>query len=296
MKLRFDSQVMDLLEGAIDLHIHSAPDVYLRILNDVELAQQAKAMGMRAILVKNHFVETASRAQVASEVADFPVFGGIALNLTVGGLNSHAVDVALKLGAKVVWMPTLHAQQFLENRDHVANLAAQLGQDVKGIYLLNADGQLKEEVYPILDLIAKWNVILATGHITVREALALVRAAAERGVRKIVVTHPCASFVNYSVEDMKAILDAGATYLEHVYNDTTRQVAHPIKVADLYNAIKAIGAEHCIMSTDSGQWLNPVPAQQMGIYIKDMLNLGLSAREIRTMVADNPAQALGIYI
>ncbi len=296
MKLRFDSQVMDLLEGAIDLHIHSAPDVYPRILNDVELAQQAKAMGMRAILVKNHFVETASRAQVASEVADFPVFGGIALNLTVGGLNSHAVDVALKLGAKAVWMPTLHAQQFLENRDHVANLAAQLGQDVKGIYLLNADGQLKEEVYPILDLIAKWNVILATGHITVREALALVRAAAERGVRKIVVTHPCASFVNYSVEDMKAILDAGATYLEHVYNDTTRQVAHPIKVADLYNAIKAIGAEHCIMSTDSGQWLNPVPAQQMGIYIKDMLNLGLSAREIRTMVADNPAQALGIYI
>lgn len=296
MKLRFDSQVMDLLEGAIDLHIHSAPDVYPRILNDVELAQQAKAMGMRAILIKNHFVETASRAQVASEVADFPVFGGIALNLTVGGLNSHAVDVALKLGAKVVWMPTLHAQQFLENRDHVANLAAQLGQDVKGIYLLNADGQLKEEVYPILDLIAKWNVILATGHITVREAMALVRAAAERGVRKIVVTHPCASFVNYSVEDMKAILDAGATYLEHVYNDTTRQVAHPIKVADLYNAIKAIGAEHCIMSTDSGQWLNPVPAQQMGIYIKDMLNLGLSAREIRTMVADNPAQALGIYI
>ncbi len=296
MKLRFDSQVMDLLEGAIDLHIHSAPDVYPRILNDVELAQQAKAMGMRAILVKNHFVETASRAQVASEVADFPVFGGIALNLTVGGLNSHAVDVALKLGAKVVWMPTLHAQQFLENRDHVANLAAQLGQDVKGIYLLNADGQLKEEVYPILDLIAKWNVILATGHITVREAMVLVRAAAERGVRKIVVTHPCASFVNYSVEDMKAILDAGATYLEHVYNDTTRQVAHPIKVADLYNAIKAIGAEHCIMSTDSGQWLNPVPAQQMGIYIKDMLNLGLSAREIRTMVADNPAQALGIYI
>lgn len=295
MKLRFEAKVMGLLEGAIDMHIHSAPDVYPRILNDVELALQAREMGMRAILVKNHFVETASRAQVASEVADFAVFGGIALNLTVGGLNPHAVDVALKLGAKVVWMPTLHAQKFIENKSHVANLAAQLGEDIQGIYILKPNGDLKDEVYPILDLIAKWDVVLATGHITIQEAMALVQAAASRGVRKIVVTHPCASFVDYSVDDMKAILDAGATYLEHVYNDTTRQVAHPIKVADLYNAIKAIGPQHCIMSTDSGQWLNPVPTQQMGIYITDMLKLGLSERDIRVMVADNPARALGIY-
>ncbi len=90
------------------------------------------------------------------------------------------------------------------------------------------------------------------------------------------------------------MLDLGVTYLEHTYNDVTRQVSHPIKLEDLYNGIKAIGSKHCIMSTDAGQWLNPVPVQQMGIYIKDMLNFGIAERDIRTMVSDNPAHILGM--
>jgi len=294
MKLRFEKQVMDLLQGAIDMHIHAAPDVYPRILNDVELALQAKEMGMRAIVIKNHFVITADRAQIASAVADFPVFGGIALNLQVGGLNRHAVDTALKLGAKIVWLPTLHSEKFVRNKSHVANLAGELGDDLKGITILNKDGSLKEALYPIFKLIAKKGAILATGHVTMKEAKIAVREAARTGVKKIVVTHPLASFVNYRVKDMREILDLGATYLEHVFNDTTRQVSRPIERKALYEGIKNIGAKHCIMSTDSGQWLNPVPVQQMGIYINDMLRLGLSANQIRTMVARNPARALGL--
>ena len=294
MKLRFEKQVMDLLQGAIDMHIHAAPDVYPRILNDVELALQAKEMGMRAIVIKNHFVITADRAQIASAVADFPVFGGIALNLQVGGLNRHAVDTALKLGAKIVWLPTLHSEKFVRNKSHVANLAGELGDDLKGITILNKDGTLKEALYPIFKLIAQKGAILATGHVTMQEAKIAVREAARVGVRKIVVTHPLASFVNYRVKDMREILDLGATYLEHVFNDTTRQVSRPIERKALYEGIRNIGAKHCIMSTDSGQWLNPVPVQQMGIYINDMLRLGLSANQIRTMVADNPARALGL--
>ncbi|UCF91436.1 MAG: hypothetical protein JSW39_24710 [Desulfobacterales bacterium] len=294
MRLRFEKRVMDLLEGAIDLHIHSAPDVYPRILNDVELALQAKEMGMRAILIKNHFVTTADRAQIASEVTDFPVFGGIALNLQVGGLNPLAVDTALKLGAKIVWLPTLHAQKFIHNKSHVTHLAGELGDDLQGIYILNEDDTLRDELYPIFRLIAEKNAILATGHVSLKEAKVAVREAARAGVKKIVVTHPLASFVNYSIEDMQEILALGASYLEHVFNDTTRQVGHPIARQALYEGIKGVGARHCIMSTDSGQWLNPVPVQQMGIYINDMLRFGLSAAEIRTMVAENPAQALGL--
>jgi len=109
MKFRFEDNVTALLKGAIDFHIHSAPDVYPRLLNDVELALSAKENGMRAILVKNHYFETAGRAQIASDVADFKVFGGIALNLTNGGINKHAVKMALKLGAKQVWLPTVHS-------------------------------------------------------------------------------------------------------------------------------------------------------------------------------------------
>lgn len=294
MKVRFAKEVLDLLEGAIDIHIHSAPDLYPRILNDVELARQAKEMGMRAILIKNHFTETAGRAQVASVEADFDVFGGIALNLSVGGLNTHAVEVSLKLGAKTVWMPTLHSRKFLVDKSHVANLAGEIREGLEGIYLLTDDGSIKEELCPIFDLIAQGNSSLATGHISKEEAKVVVAEALRRGVKKIVVTHPMASFVSYGVDDMKEILDLGATYLEHVYNDTTRQVSHPITREALFEGIKAIGADHCIMSTDSGQWLNPVPIQQMGIYIQDMLDFGFSPQEIRTMVAHNPAKMLGL--
>ena len=163
------------------------------------------------------------------------------------------MDVALKLGAKIVWLPTLHAQRFLQNKNHVANLAGELGDNIQGIYILNDDGSLKEELYPIFDLIAKSNATLATGHVTIEEAKIAVREAAKHGVKKIMVTHPLASFCNYSVKDMKEMLDLGATYLEHVYNDTTRQVSHPIKVEDLYNGIRSVGAKHCVMSTDAGR-------------------------------------------
>jgi predicted TIM-barrel fold metal-dependent hydrolase len=294
MRLRFENRVLELLEGAIDIHVHSAPDVYPRILNDVELARHAKEMGMRAILIKNHFTETAGRAQVATAETDFAVFGGIALNFSVGGLNSHAVELALKLGAKTVWLPTLHSRKFVLDKSHVAHLAGEIREGLEGIYLLNKDGSLTEELFPIFDLIGQWGSSLATGHISKEEAKSVVAAAAKRGVKKIVVTHPLASFVDYSVDEMKEILDLGATYLEHVYNDTTRQVSHPITREALFSGIQAVGASHCIMSTDSGQWLNPVPAQQMGIYIQDMLNFGFSPQEIRTMVSDNPATLLGL--
>lgn len=294
MNLRFRPEVHGLLEGAVDIHIHSAPDVYPRIQNDVELALQAQEMGMRAILIKNHWGETAGRAALASQVTGFKVFGGIALNLSVGGLNPHAVAPALKMGAKTVWMPTLHSREFVKNKSHVKNLAGEIPGGLEGVSVLNPDGSLCEECYAIFDLIRAHDSSLATGHLSKPEAKMLVAEAARRGVQKIIITHPLASFVGYSPQEMKELLDLGATWLEHVFNDTTRQVGHPITPEALFAGIKAIGAEHSIMSTDSGQWLNPVPSQQMGIYITDALNFGLRQQEVRQMVQENPAAMLGL--
>ncbi|MBU1205658.1 MAG: hypothetical protein KKH04_01820 [Proteobacteria bacterium] len=294
--LRFEKRVRKLLEGSIDVHIHSAPDIFPRILNDVELALMAKQEGMRAILIKSHVVITADRAEIASQQADFPVFGAIALNLPVGGLNLEAVEVALKMGAKEVWMPTIHASHHVAQKDHVPTLAKAIKADMKGIYLLNEDGSLKEELYPIFKKIAEYDVALGTGHITLQEAKMVIKEAAKSGIKKIIVTHPLASFLNYSNEDMKWCLDNGAMFLEHVFNDVTRQVAYPITQKMIADAIRTIGAKHLIMSTDSGQWLNPVPVQQMGIYIKDMLDLGISDEDVRMMVATNPARMLGLEI
>jgi hypothetical protein len=294
MKFRFEKNVLALLEGAIDIHIHSAPDVYPRLLNDVELALSAKENGMRAILVKNHYFETAGRARLASDVAEFPVYGGIALNLTNGGLNKHAVRMAVKQGAKQIWMPTVHSSYFVQNKSHVANLATEIGADVEGISLVKADGSLKDELYEIFDIVKEADVILATGHVTKEEAKLAVKEAARRGVRRILVTHPAATFVHYSVEDMKEILDLGASFLEHTWNDVTRQVSHPLQIPVLFDAIKRVGPAHCIMSTDAGQWLNPPAAQQMGIYIKEALKHGIPEKDVRVMVADNPANILGL--
>ena len=292
--LRFEKRVQKLLEGSIDVHIHSAPDIFPRIMNDVDLALSAKQEGMRAILIKSHVVITADRAEIANQVADFPVFGAIALNLPVGGLNLEAVEVALKMGAKEVWMPTIHASHYVAQKDHVPTLAKAVKEGTKGISLLNGDGSLKQELFPIFKKIAEYNVALGTGHITIQEAKMVVKEAAKVGVKRIIVTHPLATFVNYSNEDMKEALDNGALFLEHVFNDVTRQVAYPITQKKIAEAIRAIGAKYIVMSTDSGQWLNPIPAQSMGIYIKDMLDLGISEDDVRMMVSTNPARMLGL--
>jgi hypothetical protein len=292
--LRFEKRVQRLLEGSIDAHIHSAPDIFPRILNDVELAVLAKQEKMRAILIKSHVVITADRAEIASQQADFPVFGSIALNLPVGGLNIDAVEVALKMGAKEVWLPTIHASHYVAQKDHVPTLAKAVKPGMKGIYLFNPDGSLKEELSPIFKMVAQYDVALGTGHVTKEEALACVKEAAKAGVKKIIITHPLATFVNWSIDDMKQALDSGALFIEHVFNDVTRQVAFPITQKLIADTIKAIGARHTIMSTDAGQWLNPIPTQQMGIYIKDMLDLGISEEDVRAMVSTNPARMLGL--
>jgi len=292
--LRFEKHVQKLLEGSIDVHIHSAPDIFPRIMNDIDLAVMAKQQGMRAILIKNHLLITADRAEIASQQADFPVFGAVALNLTVGGLNLEAVELALKMGAKEVWMPTIHASHYVAQKDHVPTLAKAVKADVKGIYLLKEDGSLREELFPIFKKIAEADVALGTGHINLQEAKVVIKEAAKAGVKKTIVTHPLATFVNYSYEDMKWCLDNGAMFLEHVFNDVTRQVAFPITQKNIADAIRAIGAKYIIMSTDSGQWLNPIPVQSMGIYIKDMLDLGIADDDVRMMVSANPARLLGL--
>ncbi|RJX33337.1 MAG: cytosolic protein [Desulfarculus sp.] len=294
MNLRFRPEVHELLQGSVDIHIHSAPDIFPRIQNDVELALQAQEIGMRAIVIKNHWGETAGRAALASQVTGFRVFGGIALNRSVGGLNPHAVAPALKMGAKLVWMPTMHAQAFVTQKSQVQGLAQEIPGGLEGLGVLNPDGSLRPECYAIFDLIMAHDSCLATGHLSKAEARVLVTEAAKRGVKKIVVTHPMACFVGYSVQEMKQMLDLGATWLEHAFNDTTRVVSQPMTCEALFEGLKAVGADHSIMSTDAGQCINPIPAQQMGIYIGEALNFGLSARQVRQMTQDNPSALLGL--
>jgi hypothetical protein len=172
--------------------------------------------------------------------------------------------------------------------------AKSMPKDVKGIFILQEDGSLVPELGPILEIVAKNGMILATGHLSPEEGLALISEAKKVGVDKIVVTHPVATFVNYSIEQMHEALSRGATYLEHVFNDCTPQVANPLPPSALGDAIRAIGPEYCIMSTDSGQVVNPPPVKVMAWYIKEMLQYGFSQKAIRTMTIANPGRILGL--
>jgi hypothetical protein len=284
----------ELIEGSIDFHIHTGPDVFPRLVNDIEAATQAKAAKMKAILLKNHVTGTGDRAEIASRVVDFPVFGGIALNLPVGGVNPQAVEMALRMGAKEVWMPTIHAEHYQKAVDNVPMFAKLLKSGIKGINLLQPDGSLKNEVRDVLALIAQYDGILATGHISIQEAMALVPEAKKMGIKKIVVTHPLSPMENYSISDMKQILARGATMLEHVVNDITHQMKNPIPASKIADAIKALGPETAIMSTDSGQVINPAPVCSMENFIREMLDHGIPEKDIVLMTRDNPAGMLGI--
>ena len=290
----WEEKARNLLEGAVDFHVHTGPDVFPRIVSDIEVARQAKEWKMRAVLIKSHVTITADRAKIASQQTQFDVFGGLALNYPVGGLNIHAVDIAINLGAKEIWMPTFQSAHYLKNVTHVPMFAKILPVGLKGITILNERNKIKDELRPILEKIAESGIVLGTGHLSVEESMILVREAKKIGVTKIVVTHPLAPFINFTVQEMKDIISEGTTMLEHNFNDCTHQVSHPILPLVIAQAIKEIGAQHCILGSDGGQVINPLPREMMLKFITEMLKAGISTEEIKMMVSENPKKMLGI--
>jgi hypothetical protein len=277
------------LEGAIDLHVHTAPDVYPRRLDDLALARQAAAAGMRAILIKSHHTLTADRASLAERQVDgVRVFGGLALNQAVGGLNPAAVEAALALGARQIWMPTLSA----------ANHRQATGAPGGGIRILDEAGQLRPAVLEILGLIARADVILGTGHLSVPEIVRLAPAARAAGVRRILVTHPEFFVVDMPV-GIQQELAGPDLFFERCLIVTVPP--HPpvpagpvVPLAAIAAAVRQVGVETTVLATDFGQAGNPAPVDGLRSYIAGMQELGFSPAEIERMTRTNPAWLLGL--
>lgn len=290
---KVEARASEILKGSIDMHMHTSPDVHPRILDDIEAAEQAKAAGMKAIVVKNHYTITSDRAEIAKKVTNFPVFGGVVLNHHVGGLNVHAVKAAVELGAKEIWMPTINASNYLKHAEAIPTFAAKIPKAMKGISVVDKRGRLLPAVTSILKIVAENNVILGTGHLSVQESLALIDEAVNAGVKKILVTHPQASFIGFTIEEMKKAVEKGAI-LEHDFVICTRLMKEPISPSLIAKAIRAVGAENCVMSTDGGQNMNPVPVELFKQFIVKMLEFGITADEIQVMIQENPSKLLGI--
>jgi hypothetical protein len=271
------------LSGLVDMHIHTAPDVRPRLLDDLDATRQAAEAGLRAVVLKSHVTGTADRAAMAQKsVAETRVFGGVTLNDTVGGLNPAAAEAALKLGGRIVWMPTVSA------RNHVMMYSA----TPSGISLLTQDGELQPALFDLLDLVKYHDAVLATGHVSVREILALVRAAVSAGVRKVVVTHPEVPWVDMPAGTQAEMRDLGA-YFERCYV-STMVLGGRVPFARIVSDIRQVGVESTVLATDYGHATLPPAVEGMRTYIAALLDEGFSNGDIQVMTGDNPAALLGL--
>jgi hypothetical protein len=272
---------MDFLRGAIDTHVHSFPDVVARKLDDIALVEQARAAGMRGLLLKSHVFSTAERAWLLSKLfPDFRTFGGIALNATVGGLNPAAVDAALKLGAVQVWMPTLSA----------ANHRAHLGGN--GSLTVLDRGRLRPEVVEILRLIAAQGAILATGHLSPAESEALIEAALEIGVGRVNVTHPEWPVTAMPIAVQRRLAETGRVYLERCFVATQPGAPAPIPLAAIAAQIRATPLAQNIIASDFGMPQYAAPVEGLRMFAEQLLAAGFAAGEVAAMCQANPARLL----
>ena len=269
-----------LLSGVIDIHVHSGPDNRPRKFNDLELAQNMKKAGARALVMKSHVLPTMDRAFIAREASGFDVYGAIVLNRQVGGFNPWAVENALKMGAKTVWMPTLDAANHLKWHGKPGGLMA-----------VEA-GRLHEGLNEILQLIADHNAILSSGHIGVDEQKIVIEKAKEKGVKKIVIDHPELGVTKMSVALQKELVDKYGVYLSRCATVEDFRRAYDIHLA----AIREIGCDSTIIVTDAG-----VPEllywdELMGEYLKSFLDAGISREQLCVMTKKNPAKLLDISL
>lgn len=286
----------EILSGAVDLHMHPGPAKDKRRLDFIEAARYARDVGMRAVVFKPLEFPTIDRAYAAEKaVPGIKVFGGIVLDYAMGGFNPEAVKVAIKRGAKVIWMPlfdSLRTKKMSEKATYVGYRHEQ--KEGKGLTIFNDVGGLLPEVKEILDLIAEaGHVVLDTSHLSPQESLILIDEAKKRGIKNVVVTHPEGEIIDATEEQQKEMAQKGA-YLNYCYAQTCMAGQFGERTKQVVHAIKTIGANHCCLSTDSGNNLLPLPIEALRLFITVLMALGIDEQEIDLMIRRNPAKILGL--
>src|SRR5712691_11420845 len=273
------------LAGAIDIHVHSFPDNTDRSVDGLEAAILARTHGMRAIVLKNHYDPTAGLAyMVRKQVAGLEIFGGVDLNLPVGGMNPAAVEHMTQVVGgfgRIVWMSTFDAENQVrvskENRPFVS---------------VSRNGELLQATKEVIGAIARHQLAMATGHVSAEEGLKLIAEARRQGVQRIVVTHAMNTPVQMTVEQMQDAARQGA--LIEFVGGTMLSADAAARVANFADAIRKIGPEFCILSSDLGQKGNPLPADGFAAFIAALKARGFSDQDVDRMSKQNPARLLDL--
>jgi hypothetical protein len=289
---------LQLLQGAVDIHIHHGPDLYPRIQDAFELAQDAKAAGMRGVCLKTHNFPTAPMALLARKhVPGIDIFGSITCNLEVGGVNPSAVEAAIKYEARQIWLPTIDST----NHALVTGSVGQHGRGltIKGglsdyarkkprLFLLDDEGNLAPALHEIFSMVADADIILNLGHISFKEMTAIVPAAQRAGVKRIICDHPFFSCL--SLGQQSELADQG------VWINFTAGELLPrwwrVSVADFAAAIRNVGVPRAVISSDCGQLHNPPMVEALRITCQLLLEEDFTADEIKRLLHHNPAELL----
>jgi proteasome lid subunit RPN8/RPN11 len=294
-----DDVVDRLLVGAVDLHSHPFPSPFPRRIDILEAARSYAEAGFAGMVAKSHHHSTAPDVLLLKrhglDETGVRVFGAVAMNAHVGGLNPHAVNLALAQGARVVWFPTISSPQHIEHSKHhqlkFPKLAIPLIEDAP-VDVWDGE-ELLPRVHEILRMIADADAVLAAGHMDPRSILAVLEAARDAGVRRMVVNHP--NFViEASLEDARRMADLGAV-IEHslCMYDERSTFFQEWSIDVLVEWVREIGVDRTILGSDLGQQNNPLPVESYRLICGRLLEAGLTEAEVRTLVVDNPGRVLG---
>jgi hypothetical protein len=268
------------LEGAIDMHAHADPDGTARSIDAIDLARLAMRRGMRAIVLKNHYEPTASLAYIVrKEVPGIEVFGGISLDLTVGGVNPAAVEWMTKVKGgygRVVWLPTFDSEAQVT-----------LTHQQRPFARVSKDGKLVPEVVQVISIAAKNNLVLETGHSSPAECMLIIQEAKRQGVKHVMVTHALTNQGGpLSIAEIGTAAKMGA-YIELVYTALTDAA-----IQKDVDAIRAAGPASVVISSDLGQPSNPLHPDGLLALYRALVAHGISEAEIVQMSRTNPAKLL----
>jgi len=287
-------QARDVLRGAVDLHCHSGPNPLAREFDHVEAARDGARLEMRGILAKSHHHNTVmDLLAMADRLAGLstPIFGGIALNAWVGGINPEAVAMSLRMGGRAVWFPTLSSHQHLTHppRRATPSLVELPNREVP---IYDSRGRLLDDVRRVLDLVAEHDALLSSGHMGFTEALDVFTEARARGVRRMVLSHPN-HVVGASPANCRGLVELGV-YIEHEAGAFDPQGGIRWDPAILHEWIDAVGAAHTVIASDLGQHGRPMPVDGLTRVCATLLERGVPAADLRLMTGANPAFLLGL--
>lgn len=280
------------LQGVIDMHVHSNPDLRLRAYDDFQLMEAGIRVGARAIVIKTHQGTTMDRAYLCNrhnkivhgDTNNFTMLGSVTLNRVIGGINPYAVDSGLKLGAKVVWLPTQSARNHMEKNNQDASKCVEV---VK-------DGKIVPELKDVFELIKDHNAVLGTAHVSPKEAFVVVEAARNAGVKNIVITHPEWWIVDMSVEDQVRMVKDYDVILERCYAQNMGGGAYKSNLPSNLEIIKTVGYENVMVDTDGGQVENPHWELAMEEYMQYLVDNGIPEEHVYHMTRTIPARLLGL--